>query len=333
MTKKILIAEDEDDLRNLVKIYLEPYDLEILEAEDGEVAIQIAKEQKPDLILCDNNMPGLTGYEVLQKLKGMPETRHIPVIMVTGKKFDEEMQMLIKLDAADFIPKPYEEEKIVSAIKKVLGEIAKKEEMPQIQTEQPSTPIVQEQQIVEQPLQVQPTEVPVEVDTTSLPPEFIATSGIEQPVVQTEKPTVPPVTDMLNVTPEITSTIPEINVKEVEKPSISPQPIIEKEVSKHSGIYVIKGLSIKQIYVLLLTGEPLIEISTEASKKISLLFIIELIDVSTIAKIEKVINLFSIPIIFIGQQVFNNRKEKLLPFLTEVDTQSLSNEKLCQYLL
>ncbi|MFQ3675652.1 MAG: response regulator [Endomicrobiia bacterium] len=129
MTKKVLIAEDEDDLRNLVKIYLEPYDVEVLEASDGEEAVEFAKKHKPDMVITDNNMPGLTGYEVLQKLKGATETRNIPVVMVTGKKFDQEMQMLIKFDAADFIQKPYEEDKIVAVVKKVLGDIKKKSEV------------------------------------------------------------------------------------------------------------------------------------------------------------------------------------------------------------
>jgi len=203
MTKKVLIADDEEDLRNLVKSYLKEYDLEIIEASDGEEAVEFAKKYKPDMIITDNNMPGLTGYEVLQKLKRDVETRNIPIVMVVGKKFKQEMQMLIKFDAKDFIQKPYEEDKIVALVKKVLGDIKKKSEvdtvsqsdLPQLLVEK--NYVFDEKQVLKQDMDnninqveqhpvVEKDSVEQVVELPEPPEPEIETKISEQPLVQQE---------------------------------------------------------------------------------------------------------------------------------------------------
>ena len=127
MAKKIIIADDEWELRNLIKLLLEDYDLMLFEAEDGDTVLEIAgKEENIDLFMLDNNMPGLTGYELIQKIKVDQKLKNIPIIMLTGKRFDEEMQKMIERDVSSYLMKPFEEDKVLEAVEKVLGKLEKK---------------------------------------------------------------------------------------------------------------------------------------------------------------------------------------------------------------
>ncbi len=126
MPKKILIAEDEWELRNLLKLLLEDYDFDIIEAEEGIQTIELAKTQKPDLIMLDNSMPGFPGYELVPRIKAMPEIANIPIVLVTSKKIEDEMQSMIQIEVVDVLSKPYEEEKVISSLKKVFGTVPKK---------------------------------------------------------------------------------------------------------------------------------------------------------------------------------------------------------------
>ena len=88
--KTILIADDEANLRMLARITLDDPEYLILEAEDGSTALSLAKSAKPDLIVLDWMMPGLTGIEVARTLKQDPSTEHIPIIMLTAKGQEED---------------------------------------------------------------------------------------------------------------------------------------------------------------------------------------------------------------------------------------------------
>lgn len=102
----ILIVDDEkSNIRILHHILQQSYT--IYTAKDGETAINIAREYRPDLILLDVIMPGMNGYEVLSELKGYDDTRDIPVIFVTGlSNADDEVKGFL-LGAADYITKPF----------------------------------------------------------------------------------------------------------------------------------------------------------------------------------------------------------------------------------
>lgn len=84
--QKILIADDEREIRNIIKGYLEDTEIEVLEAEDGQKALQILKEHKPDLILMDLVMPGMSGIEVTQKLRKNKKLKDIPILAFTAVK-------------------------------------------------------------------------------------------------------------------------------------------------------------------------------------------------------------------------------------------------------
>ena len=90
--KKILIVDDEHDFVDLVKLRLENSNYQVMVAYDGEQALNIAAQEKPDLILLDILMPKIDGVKVCQKLKSVPLTAGIPIIMLTAKSRPEDIK-------------------------------------------------------------------------------------------------------------------------------------------------------------------------------------------------------------------------------------------------
>ena len=122
MEKKILIIDDEEDFCYFVKKNLEAIsDYEIIIATKGKKGMQIARKEKPDLILLDIMMPGIDGFEVLKRLKGNEKTQNIPVIMLTAKDEDESKIKAIGSYCEDYIVKPVENIVLKAKIHKVLS--------------------------------------------------------------------------------------------------------------------------------------------------------------------------------------------------------------------
>lgn len=107
MAKKILIVEDDKFLREPIvqRLLKEGYD--ILEAIDGEKGIEIAKEEKPDLILLDLILPGIDGFEVLSSIKKETETSSIPVVILSNLGQRNDVQKALELGAKDYIIKAH----------------------------------------------------------------------------------------------------------------------------------------------------------------------------------------------------------------------------------
>jgi DNA-binding response OmpR family regulator len=121
MEKKILIIDDEKDFCYFVKKNLEAIsNYEIITANKGKKGIQIARKEKPDLILLDIMMPGIDGFEVLKRLKGNKKTQRIPIIMFTSKDEDEAKIKASGLYCDDYIVKPVENVVLRAKIHKVL---------------------------------------------------------------------------------------------------------------------------------------------------------------------------------------------------------------------
>jgi DNA-binding NarL/FixJ family response regulator len=114
--KQILVIEDEPKmLRNLITILrLEQFD--VLGAGDGEQGLQMAREELPDLILCDVTMPGLDGYQVLARLRANPATVDIPLIFLTARGEREDIRTGMNLGADDYLCKPCPTEELLEAI-------------------------------------------------------------------------------------------------------------------------------------------------------------------------------------------------------------------------
>jgi len=116
----ILIVEDETALVTLLRYNLEREGFRVAEARDGEEALLIAREQRPDLVLLDWMLPLVSGIEVCRQLHRMPETKGVPIIMLTAR--GEEGDKLRGLDsgADDYVTKPFSPSELIARIRAVM---------------------------------------------------------------------------------------------------------------------------------------------------------------------------------------------------------------------
>ena len=118
--KKILIIDDEPNLVELIQIRLESHEFEILTASNGVVGYAIAKDEKPDLIVLDINMPTMDGYQFIKEIKWHADLKNIPILILTAKAylkdlFEEEY-------ICGFVTKPFNSNLLISNIKDILDE-------------------------------------------------------------------------------------------------------------------------------------------------------------------------------------------------------------------
>jgi DNA-binding response OmpR family regulator len=104
MSYKILIADDEPEIRSLLRLYLENEKYEIIEAEDGQQALELLRSQQPALCILDIMMPKMDGYHVLQELR---KESNIPVLILSAKDADSEKILGLNLGADDYLAKPF----------------------------------------------------------------------------------------------------------------------------------------------------------------------------------------------------------------------------------
>ncbi len=116
-SKKILVIEDEPDIRENVMTILDFSGYRVLGAEDGSIGLQLVKNESPDLIICDVMMPEMNGYEFLAKLRKNPVTAAIPFIFVTAKTAREDWRTGFEIGADDYITKPFSSKELISAVK------------------------------------------------------------------------------------------------------------------------------------------------------------------------------------------------------------------------
>ncbi len=121
MPKKILIIDDEPHLVEILANRLRSAGYEVISASSGEIGLEQARRENPDLILLDVLMPDLDGYEVLRHLKEAAPTRAIPVMMLTVKKWSEDIQRSMAGGAADYVVKPFQPATLLEKVKKVIG--------------------------------------------------------------------------------------------------------------------------------------------------------------------------------------------------------------------
>jgi len=120
--KKILIVDDQVEIRELVEVTLRVDDYEIFQAESGEKAIEIAKAEKPDLIIMDIMMPGgMDGLETTRIIKNDPDTKDCIVIMLTAKGQQEDREKGIEAGAVDYFAKPFSPLDLMRKVEEVLG--------------------------------------------------------------------------------------------------------------------------------------------------------------------------------------------------------------------
>ena len=120
--KKVLIVEDEERLRNLIKEQLEEAGYEVLGAMDGEVGLKVLTEENPDLVILDLILPKKDGFEFLEEMKSRLETKEIPVVVLTNleEKFDIEKAMSYGVRAY-LIKANYKPRDVVEKVNKILA--------------------------------------------------------------------------------------------------------------------------------------------------------------------------------------------------------------------
>jgi DNA-binding response OmpR family regulator len=121
MPKKILVVDDEPHMVELLKAILGAEGFHVVTANKGEKALELLKKEKPDLLLLDMMMPGMSGREVAEKIRANPKTKDLKIIFVTVAQFSESgREVLEKLDVADYITKPFDNSDLVARVKKVI---------------------------------------------------------------------------------------------------------------------------------------------------------------------------------------------------------------------
>ena len=121
MSKRILVVEDQEDNRQILRDLLASAELEVVEAWDGEAALTVAASERPDLILMDIQLPGIDGYEATRRIKADPALRAIPIIAVTSYALsgDEDKARDAGCDA--YVAKPYSPRELLAKIREYLA--------------------------------------------------------------------------------------------------------------------------------------------------------------------------------------------------------------------
>ena len=118
----ILIAEDERDIRELIKFTLEFEGYRVLVSINGEEALQIVYNEAPDLVLLDVRMPRVDGYEVCRIIKNDPSLQHIPVAFISAKGQQAEIEEGLEAGAEEYLLKPFSTEQLVGLVSRLLPE-------------------------------------------------------------------------------------------------------------------------------------------------------------------------------------------------------------------
>lgn len=118
---KILIADDERDIRDLITFTLRFAGYEVIPTANGEEALQAALREVPDLILLDVRMPRMTGYEACEHIRANPRIRHIPVVFLSAKGQEAEVQTGLEAGAVEYILKPFSPDELTAKVKSILA--------------------------------------------------------------------------------------------------------------------------------------------------------------------------------------------------------------------
>ncbi len=117
---RVLIADDNDQNRELLEAWLADEDYEVLIATDGQDTLRVVESGQPDLILLDIMMPRMSGYEVCEKLKSDPETSDIPVLMVTALNEMGDIEKAVQAGCDDFLTKPVNQLELKTRVRSLL---------------------------------------------------------------------------------------------------------------------------------------------------------------------------------------------------------------------
>src|SRR5258706_5658822 len=120
MAKKILVVEDEPDIRKLVHYNLAQERFQPIEAEDGEKALKLLQRETPNLIILDLMLPGLSGLELCKRVRERPEAASVPISMLTAKASEADRVVGLEMGADDYLVKPFSPRELVARVKAIL---------------------------------------------------------------------------------------------------------------------------------------------------------------------------------------------------------------------
>ncbi len=120
MTQRILVVEDHEDNRQILRDLLGAAGYEVFEAHDGESAHPMAAKEKPDLVLMDIQLPGLDGYEATRRIKADPALAKIPIIVVTSYALSGDEAKARAAGCDDYVAKPYSPRQLLATIRRYL---------------------------------------------------------------------------------------------------------------------------------------------------------------------------------------------------------------------
>jgi len=120
MTLKVLTVDDSKTIRMIVKKAFKTFECDLFEAENGHQGLEVARKERPDLIVLDITMPVMNGTEMLDKLKKDPDLKNTHVIMLTAESGKENVLEIVKMGVTDYMVKPFKGEQLIERVTKIL---------------------------------------------------------------------------------------------------------------------------------------------------------------------------------------------------------------------
>lgn len=121
MSKRILVVEDQEDNRRIMRDLLVSAGFEVIEAEDGEKGLRLASTERPDLILMDVELPLLDGLDATRRIKSDSETKHIPVIVVTSYAMKSDREAARAAGCEEYFSKPFSPRALLAKVQEYLS--------------------------------------------------------------------------------------------------------------------------------------------------------------------------------------------------------------------
>jgi DNA-binding response OmpR family regulator len=117
----VLVADDEEDVLNLVALQLERHEFDVVRATNGTEALDLAQRERPDAAVLDVMMPGLNGYEVVSQMRKGEETKHIPVLLLTARAGGVDIMHGYEVGADDYLKKPFTPQDLIEHVQALLA--------------------------------------------------------------------------------------------------------------------------------------------------------------------------------------------------------------------
>lgn len=127
MAKKIVLIEDEEDIVNLLKYYLDKEGYAVKSTGDGSEGLRLIKQERPDLLILDLMLPGMGGLEICRKLRSDSQTTAVPIIMLTAKGEETDKIVGLEMGADDYMTKPFSPKELAARVKALLRRVARPE--------------------------------------------------------------------------------------------------------------------------------------------------------------------------------------------------------------